>query len=326
MARRRWLSTKISTDGPVNRLAMQHGDFAALFFTWMIPAAGDDGAIWGDPEEILVQVMPHRRDVPASQVIAVLELLASPEFDLVTWDAARRVVRFKPESFRRHQSYITDARWEKATAGVWADAEEQRGSAPIRGEVAAEGRATPHNSADQRTTAQNAADQRTTPLSFSSSFPSSFPSSSSLSSGSGSELDPELVAEGEGETPPPPARARATSRPVPLPSLDDLCGCEVVAEWMTMHGVAAELVREDLGRYRDGVIAKHEGRSVPPRLLAAWENDARKWLNNVDYGPAARRGATKRRAPPDVLTEAVSRDEAKLARSLTTIAEFRGRR
>jgi hypothetical protein len=43
--RRRYLSTAISLDPTVNKLARTAGDFAALLFTWMIPHADDDGAI-----------------------------------------------------------------------------------------------------------------------------------------------------------------------------------------------------------------------------------------------------------------------------------------
>ena len=37
MARRRYISTNISTDPKVNILAEKYGDFAALLYTWMIP-------------------------------------------------------------------------------------------------------------------------------------------------------------------------------------------------------------------------------------------------------------------------------------------------
>jgi hypothetical protein len=103
-----------------------------------------------------------------------------------------------------------------------------------------------------------------------------------------------------------------------LPSLDELCACAVVAEWVAMHGVAPESVREDLGRYRDGVISKHDG-EPPRRPLVAWESDARKWLNNGDYGPLARRGATKRRAPPgDERARQPPRTESNLAAIVRT--------
>lgn len=336
MARRRWLSTKISTDGPVNRLAMQHGDFAALFYTWMIPAAGDDGAIWGEPEEILMQVMPYRRDVPPSQVEAVLALLASPEFALVTWDRARRVVRLKPASFRAYQSYITDGRWRKATEGRWDDPPEV---ALLCGDDAADERATPqsaderrttpHNSADQRTTAQNAANQRTTPPSSS--------SSSSLSSGSGSTPVGELVAQGGGgisRAPTPTPTRTHEGRPVPVPpSLEELTG--LVADWADDQGIAPDALALDLGRFRDGCILEAANNARPRWarwVPEEWAAAARKWLANPDYGAGGRGGAAtptaRRRAPPGGNRPGsdpeMGRDEAKLARSLETIGNFRG--
>lgn len=331
MARRRWLSTKISTDGPVNRLAMQHGDFAALFYTWMIPAAGDDGAIWGEPEEILMQVMPYRRDVPPSQVEAVLALLASPEFALVTWDRARRVVRLKPASFRAYQSYITDGRWRKATEGRWDDPPQV---ALLCGDDAADERATPHNaderrttphnSADQRTTAQNAANQRTTPLS----------SSSSLSSGSGSTPVGELVAQGGGgiSRAPTPTPARPhEGRPVPVPpSLEELTG--LVADWADGQGIAPDALALDLGRFRDGCILEAANNARPRWarwVPEEWAAGARKWLANPDYGAGGRGGAsppaTRRRAPPGdgegpgrALARQPARTEANLAAIMRT--------
>jgi hypothetical protein len=60
--RRRYLSTAISLDATVNKLAVTAGDFAALLFTWMIPHADDDGSITADTEELLFTIVPGRRD------------------------------------------------------------------------------------------------------------------------------------------------------------------------------------------------------------------------------------------------------------------------
>ena len=48
MSRRRYLSTEVSLDTRINRLALEAGDFAALLYTWMIPHAEDDASITAD--------------------------------------------------------------------------------------------------------------------------------------------------------------------------------------------------------------------------------------------------------------------------------------
>lgn len=310
MARRRWLSTNISIDGPVNRLAMQYGDFAALLFTWMIPAAGDDGVIRGDPEEILAQVMPHRRDVTGTQVAEALGAMASAEFGLIEWDG--RVVRFKRESYYGYQSYIREERRGDAAAGAAAfcgdDAADQRTKAAFRGADAAQ----------QRTTAQSRADQRTSPQNAAFVNPSS---SLALVPDQDQQPGVEVIPEGEGEPPRAPARPRASQPPpVGVPSLDELAAA--FAPWAAERGVAAAALREDLGRWRNDAL----GRELADRSRRAWLALAEKWLSNVDYGPAARRGGGGQRARASPAErEPVGRDEAKLARSLTTIAQFRGR-
>lgn len=79
MSRRRYLSTDISTDTAVNRLAMK-SDFAALLYTWMIPHCGDDASIPADAEEILLLVMPGRRDKTVLDIEAALQLIEDAHF------------------------------------------------------------------------------------------------------------------------------------------------------------------------------------------------------------------------------------------------------
>lgn len=138
MARRRYLSTTISTDKRVNALAIQYGDFAALLFTWLIPHAEDDATISSDPEEIMLAVMPGRRDKTVDHVVIALDGMVT--LRLLQHD--ERGYRF-PDSFYEYQTYIGDR---------------------------AKRRKTPKNAEEQRTSAQNA-------VSFpvSSSFPVSFP-------------------------------------------------------------------------------------------------------------------------------------------------------
>ena len=45
MSRRRYISTSMSIDKRLNKLAVEAGDFAALLYTWMIPHAADDTTI-----------------------------------------------------------------------------------------------------------------------------------------------------------------------------------------------------------------------------------------------------------------------------------------
>ena len=102
MARRRYISTKISTDAAVNRLASSGGDFAVMLYTWMIPHAQDDATLTGDPDELLMTVIPGRRDKSAEDVAAALEAMQGA--GLIVWDGA--TVWFPSESFYGYQTYI----------------------------------------------------------------------------------------------------------------------------------------------------------------------------------------------------------------------------
>jgi hypothetical protein len=113
MSRRRYLSTAISTDKVVNRLAMQ-SDFAALLYTWLIPHAEDDATLCGDPEELLMTVMPGRRDRQPEDVADALALMA--DAGLIIWEHGAERVAF-PESFYRHQTYISAERRRTAQSG-----------------------------------------------------------------------------------------------------------------------------------------------------------------------------------------------------------------
>lgn len=106
MARRRYISTDISLDVALNRLAAQ-SDFAALLYTWMIPHATDQATITGDPERLLAMVLPHRRDVEADDVKKALELLDEAGlFELWDRGAKTPTVYFHPASFYRYQTYV----------------------------------------------------------------------------------------------------------------------------------------------------------------------------------------------------------------------------
>lgn len=141
MARRRYLSTNISKDKLVNRLATEHGDFAALLYTWMVPHAEDDTTLTADPEELLYEVMPARRDKSIPDVQAALDAML--DLGLIERVGADRI-GFPCESFYRYQSYISEERRRKPESS--AVHQDSTGYA-----------------ADQRATAQNAAEPRDIP-------------------------------------------------------------------------------------------------------------------------------------------------------------------
>lgn len=133
MARRRYLSTQISTDTAVNKLAQQGGDFAALLYTWMIPHAADDATLPGDPEELALIVIPGRRDKTPDDIADALRIMV--ELTLIEWDG--KTVRFPAPAFYKYQTYIQEGK--------------RRGP-----QNADEPREPATNSANQRKSAQNA--------------------------------------------------------------------------------------------------------------------------------------------------------------------------
>jgi len=105
MARRRYVSTTISQDTRVNKLAVKCGDFAALLYTWMIPHAADDATLPGDPEELLYQILPGRRDKSPEDVQAALDGMAALGLIEPTGDGR---LMFPPVAFYKYQTYIKD--------------------------------------------------------------------------------------------------------------------------------------------------------------------------------------------------------------------------
>lgn len=167
MSRRRYISTTISVDKMVNQLAMTAGDFAAMLYTWMIPHAGDDGCLTGDPDEILMTVIPGRRDkTPADVVIA---LAAMAELGLIGYLDGR--IAFPAESFYRYQTYI---KAENRRPQAKAENSEPQQETPKNAELPIIGRVTPQNADERRKTPENA-------VSVTPSVPPSFPVSPSPS-------------------------------------------------------------------------------------------------------------------------------------------------
>ena len=120
MSRRRYVSTDISLDPAVNRVSKK-SDFAALLYTWMIPHASDDATITGDPEKLMMLVMPGRRDKDPKDIAAALTLLeAEGLFEL--WSRTTGTIYLWPATFYRYQTYIKPANRRSESA----DAAEQR--------------------------------------------------------------------------------------------------------------------------------------------------------------------------------------------------------
>lgn len=105
MARRRYVSTSISTDKLVAKLANEYGDFAALLYTWMLPHAEDDCSVESDHEEIMLSIVPGFRKKKLADIDRAIEGMLS--LGLLLKDAAGAYF-FPPEAFYKYQSYIKD--------------------------------------------------------------------------------------------------------------------------------------------------------------------------------------------------------------------------
>ncbi len=122
MARRRYISTAISVDRQINRL----DDFAALLYTWMIPHVEDNATITADVEELMLIVIPGRRDKTAEDVRKALADMS--QNGLLDIDTKNHIVRF-PSSFYKFQSYIPEEKrciWDDYFKKDLSNGEEQR--------------------------------------------------------------------------------------------------------------------------------------------------------------------------------------------------------
>jgi len=107
MARRRYISTEISVDKKVNKLAMQYGDFAALLYTWMIPHVGDNCEISGDFEELFLIVLPGRKDKTEDDIKNALSGMTDLKLVLPFIRNEKPMLFFPPKSFYKYQTYIS---------------------------------------------------------------------------------------------------------------------------------------------------------------------------------------------------------------------------
>lgn len=184
MSRRRYLSTEISQDAAVNRLALEYGDFAVMLYTWLIPHAGDNGVVRGTAEEIMFQVVPGRRDKSPEDIEAALAGMHA--LGLIEWNAEARTVTFPSQSFYKHQSYIGRR-----------NRRDDSPSPPPNNGYRRNEQTAPEISGDQRRSAESPEEGRVTPqnaVSFSSSF------SFSSSKDDGEDLSSQRAQE---EVPPP---------------------------------------------------------------------------------------------------------------------------
>jgi hypothetical protein len=277
MSRRRYISTDISTDTQVNRLARSGGDFAAMLYTWLIPHADDDGIIYGDEEEIILQVIPGRRDKSLQDVIAALEAMV--KLGLITWEREGRRILFPAKSFYKYQTYIRDERRRDAPKPP-PGGDTRRPTPPN----ADEHRTAATNGAQQRVAAQNTAVPRTSPQITA--------NSGSRASGASPSHSPShslshSVSHSEGEG----ARADAPATPAPVPKSnrkkpkipipEPFVVTEAMFSWADGEGFTDAFVR-DATEYFVRWAKAHDHR------YADWEMT---WQNVLDGRWKEQRGA-----------------------------------
>jgi hypothetical protein len=113
MARRRFISTSLSTDPVVNRLALEHGDFAALLFTWLIPHVNDDGSFKADPHIIWWTVAPGFRWKKLEEIQAALDGMLALGLLTRSIDGRRYFIPAKYVKDRR-MSFHGHVKWRRA--------------------------------------------------------------------------------------------------------------------------------------------------------------------------------------------------------------------
>jgi hypothetical protein len=117
----------------------------------MIPHAEDDTTLTGDPDELILTVIPGLRSKTREDVVSALEAMVEEE--LIIWDKENSVIYFPAASFYKYQTYI---RQDKRMG------EEEQPS--------------PTNSEERRQTPKKITEQRTSPEKGASPSPSPSPS------------------------------------------------------------------------------------------------------------------------------------------------------
>ena len=288
MSRRRYLSTNISLDTRVNRLADEAGDFAALLYTWMIPHAADDGSLTADPETLLYLVVPARRDKSVADMRDAVSAMV--RLGLVSNDGD--LLHFPSESFYRYQTYVTDAR-RTASASI---KERQR--------------RTPQNTADEREV-ENCGENAT---SFSSSSSFSFSTSGEERAAAADAPPPEQVTSVVQERVNPVAASKSTRTKKPTgvgPIIDAfrdlelpdpvLIGSEPKAAMALLGVFPAGDIAQCWRDFSQGSWGDEWDRDHLSFRYLANENRMQKWQAWRDAGrPVREPHATSRRSPyPD---------------------------
>lgn len=282
MARRRYVSTTISQDTRVNKLAVLHGDFAALLYTWMIPHAADDATLPGDPEELLYQVLPGRRDKTEDDVRQALDGMAALGLIIGTDDGR---ITFPPTAFYRYQTYIKQRN-------------QHSDDAPPPPQNSADDEPAQTDSAKQRKTAQNAS-------SFKSSLTPSFKSSPS----------PSVNPSGDGGSPPPRPLSPAPRPAIaahPLPSIESII--DQLTPWATKKGIT-DILADEVERFHLHCLTKIDpetGRAPGKRepMYLNYAAACQKWITNPNYDHAPRSRAP---AQPFGRSNAQAREDELLA-------------
>lgn len=144
MSRRRYVSTDAGRDRALRNVAMVN-EFACTLYLLGIACAGDDAALpTSDPEELLWEIWPSRRDKTGEDVAVAAELLISEGL----WERLPDgTLRYPLASFYRYQTYIRDDR----RASDWnAEQREELKTAPKIAHPAEEQRKSAQISANQR--------------------------------------------------------------------------------------------------------------------------------------------------------------------------------
>lgn len=103
MARKRSISTEISTDKRFNQLVNEYGTLAGLLYILIIPHVEDDCTITSDIDELKMKVIPGLRSAKKKDVEKAVQGML--EVGLL-YQKFADVLSLPPESFYKYQSYI----------------------------------------------------------------------------------------------------------------------------------------------------------------------------------------------------------------------------
>lgn len=188
MARKRYISTEISTSGKLADLS-SYGLLPLLLFTWSIPHMDDWGRITGDGRQFKLLVCPGL-DVTVREVDETLNIIAAAGL----WERyevdGKRCIAVDPNKWFKHQSYINKGKREDDSGSDYPSPDKRRKTP----QITEEHQEWPQLAEIQQGTAQIAA-------SFSSSFSSSLsvsPYKTSTTTTTTTNVNPFQLFESEG--------------------------------------------------------------------------------------------------------------------------------